>query len=83
MTKTRRRKLKSIIAELIACTLIAIAIFIKLLVPVTILILIIVSTHLTYEEFIQGTIVISITGALVAAIRLLSEPERSDKNGQV
>ncbi len=83
MTKTHKRKLKNIIAEIIANLLIMIAIFIKCLIPVTILILIIVSTHLTYEQFRQAMIVISSVGAIIAVIILLREPERSDKDGQV
>lgn len=59
MTKTHRRKLKNIIAEIIANLLIMIAILIKCLIPATILILIIVSAHITYEQFRQAIIVIS------------------------
>ena len=77
MLRTRKRKLKNIIAEIIANLLIMIVIFIKCLIPVTILILIIVSTHLTYEQFRQAMIVISITGALVAVIKLLREPRKT------
>ena len=81
MLRTHRRKIKSIIAETIACTLIAIATAVIGLVLIKLASLIVVSTNLTYEEFIQAMIVISITGALVAVIKLLRENERSEKNG--
>lgn len=83
MTKTRKRKLKSIIAEIIANLLIMIVIFIKCLIPVTILILIIVPLHITYEQFRQAMIVISFIGAVMAVIKLLREPEGGEKSGQV
>lgn len=76
MLRTQKRKIKSIIAEIIANLLIMIAIFIKCLIPATILILIIVSTHLTYEQFRQAMTVISIVGALIAVIKLLREPRK-------
>ena len=81
MTKTHRRKLKNIIAEIIANLLIMIAILIKCLIPATILILIIVSAHITYEQFRQAIIVISFVGTMVAVIILLRKNERSEKNG--
>ena len=80
MTKTHRRKLKNIIAEIIADLLIMIAIFIKCLIPVTILILIIVSAHITYEQFRQAMIVISFIGTVTAVIILLRKNERSEKD---
>ncbi len=78
MTKTRKRKIKSIIATIIADTLIMIVIFIKCLIPVTILILTVVSTNLTYEEFRQAMAIISISGAIIAVIKLLRENERGE-----
>ena len=81
MTRTHRRKPKNIIAEIIADTLMMIAIFIKCLIPATILILIIVSLHITYEQFRQAMIVISFIGTMVAVIKVLREPEGGGKNG--
>ncbi len=76
MTKTRRRKIKSIIAETIACTLIAIATAVIGLVLIKLAILTVVSTNLTYEEFRQAMAVIGITGAIIAVIKLLREPRK-------
>ncbi len=81
MTLKHKRKLKSIIAEIIANLLIAIAILIKCLIPATILILIIVMTHLTYEQFRQAMIVVSFVGTMIAVIKVLREPEGGGKNG--
>lgn len=81
MLKTRKRKIKSIIAEIIANLLIMIAIFIKCLIPATILILIIVSAHITYEQFRQAMIVVSFVGTMIAVIKVLREPEGGGKNG--
>lgn len=81
MLRTHRRKLKNIIAEIIADTLMMIAIFIKCLIPVTILILIIVALHITYEQFRQAMIVICIVIAIIAVIKVLREPEGGGKNG--
>ena len=55
-----------------------IVIFIKCLIPVTILILTVVSTNLTYEEFRQAMAIISISGAIIAVIKLLRENERGE-----
>ena len=82
MTRTHKRKIKSIIAEIIANLLIMIAIFIKCLIPATILILIIVALHITYEQFRQAMTVISIVGALIAVIILIRKNERGEKNGR-
>lgn len=76
MTRTHRRKLKNIIAEIIADTLMMIAIFIKCLIPATILILIIVSLHITYEQFRQAMIVICIVISIIAVIKVLREPRK-------
>ena len=76
MLRTHRRKIKSIIAETIACTLIAIAIAVIGLVLIKLAILTVVSTNLTYEEFIQAMAIISIVGALIAVIKLLREPRK-------
>lgn len=81
MTKTHRRKLKNIIAEIIADTLMMIAIFIKCLISVTILILIIVGLHITYEQFRQAMIAISLIGTVTAVIILLRKNERGEKDG--
>ena len=81
MTLTRKRKLKNMIAEIIADTLMMIAIFIKCLIPVTILILIIIGLHITYEQFRQAMIAISLIGTVTAVIILLRKNERSEKNG--
>ena len=81
MTLKHRRKLKSIIAEIIANLLIMIAIFIKCLIPATILILIIVSAHITYEQFRQAMIVISAIGTVIAVIILLRKNERGEEDG--
>ncbi len=82
MTRTHRRKPKNIIAEIIANLLIAIAILIKCLIPATILILIIVSLHITYEQFRQAMIAISLIGTVTAVIILLRKNERGEKNGR-
>ncbi len=79
MLKTRKRKIKSIIAEIIANLLIMIAILIKCLIPATILILIIVGLHITYEQFRQAMIVVSILGALIAVIKVFREPRKEQK----
>lgn len=80
MTKTLKRKIKSIIAEIIANLLIMIAIFIKCLIPATILILIVVSTHITYEQFRQAMIAISLIGTVTAVIILFRKNERGEKD---
>ena len=76
MNKTRKRKIKSIIAETIACTLIAIATAVIGLVLIKLAILTVVSTNLTYEEFIQAMAIISIVGAIIAVIKLLRKPRK-------
>lgn len=76
MTRRRKRKLKSMIAETIACILIAIATAVICLMLIKVASLIVV--HLTYEQFRQAMIVISIVGALIAEIILLREPKRSE-----
>lgn len=74
MTKTHRRKIKSIIAEIIACTLISIATAVIGLVLIKLASLVVV--HLTYEEFRQGMIVICIVVAIIAVIKVLREPRK-------
>lgn len=80
MTLTQKRKLKNIIAETIACTLIAIATAVIGLVLIKLASLIVV--HLTYEQFRQGMVVICIVISIIAVIILLRKNERSEKNGR-
>lgn len=77
MTRTHRRKLKNIIAEIIANLLIAIATATIGLILIKIASLIVV--HLTYEQFRQGMIVISFIGTMVAVIILLRKNERGEE----
>ncbi len=80
MTLKCKRKIKSMIAEIIACTLIAIATSVIGLVLIKLASLVVV--HLTYEEFRQAMTIISVVGALIAVIKLFKEPERGEKNGR-
>ncbi len=76
MRLKRKRKIKSMIAEIIACALIAIATAVIGLVLIKLAILTVVSTNLTYEEFIQTMAIISIVGAIIAVMKLLREPRK-------
>lgn len=78
MTLTHRRKIKSIIAELIANLLIFAISWIIGIIVINIGSSIVVALHITYEQFRQAMIVISIVGAIIAVIKLLREPERSE-----
>lgn len=76
MTLKQKRKIKSMIAEIIVCTLIAIATAVIGLVLIKLASLVVV--HLTYEEFRQAMAIISIVGAIIAVMKLLREPERGE-----
>lgn len=76
MTLTRRRKIKSIIAEIIADLLIFAILWIIGIIVINIGSSIVVALHLTYEQFRQAMIVISIVGAIIAVIKVLREPRK-------
>ncbi len=81
MIRTHRRKLKSIIADIIANLLIMIAIFIIGLIVINLGTSIIVALHITYEQFRHAMIVICIVIAIIAVIKVLREPEGGEKDG--
>ena len=74
MTLKQKRKIKSMIAEIIACTLIAIATADICVILIKIASLIVV--HLTYEQFKRGTVAICIVVAIIAVMKLLREPRK-------
>ena len=68
MTLKCKRKIKSMIAEIIACTLIAIATAVIGLVLIKLASLIV--THITYEQFRQAMIVICIVISIIELVSL-------------
>ena len=76
MTLKHRRKLKNIIAEIIANLLIFALLWIIGIIVINIGSSIVVALHITYEQFRQAMTVISIVGALIAVIKLLREPRK-------
>lgn len=76
MTRTRKRKIKSMIAEIIANLLIFAISWIAGIIVINIGSSIVVALHITYEQFRQTMIVISIVVAIIAVIKLLKEPRK-------
>lgn len=76
MTLTQKRKIKNFIATIIADLLIAITTLTIGIIVIKIGSLIAMATHITYEQFRQAMIVISVVGALIAVIKLLKEPRK-------
>ena len=79
MTKTRKRKIKSIIADIIANLLIFAILWIIGIIVINIGSSIVVALHITYEQFRQAMIVISSVGAIIAVIKVLREPRKEQK----
>lgn len=82
MTRRRKRKLKSMIAEIIANLLIFAISWITGIIVINIGSSIVVALHITYEQFREAMIVISLIGTVTAVIILLRKNERSEKNGR-
>lgn len=76
MNRTRKHKIKSIIAEIIANLLIFAILWIIGLIVINIGSSIVVALHITYEQFRQAMIVICIVISIIAVIKVLKEPRK-------